>query len=1256
MIKQRGYLLISVVVTIFIISAVALMMSQESVMESNRANKELDNHKLRYITEAAMQHALWGINNSGCSGNLTLPTTPFGNGSYSATVTSGITTSSYTLNASQDTWLKESSPAENHGGDIELSVKAASGDNMRALYQFDISPIPAGSQIGSAIAWFYVAGNDDKGAVDIHETTAVWAEGSADWTTLNDKFDSSVIASIPVQDTSDVWVQLNLTSLVQGWVNGSANNGIMLLANSDAVESKYSSSEVGASQQPRIEVVATSGTASPVSIITTGTLTGNPSPANDITRILTRTNIPAYQSGSDTLLQPGAASGNDAEIWDQAPGNNYGDAAETWVSSASNDTTRSLLHFNMSEIPFGARILEAALSLHRQSGSGADQPVSAHRIRNSWSEDSVTWNSRKAGTNWDTAGGDFDNTAVATTPVGPVNQRYEWNIMQIVQGWVDGSYPNYGVVLVAAIAGMPGERFYTSDHADPTLHPKLSITHACECGVSCLVPQGSGNVLFVVVNEWGMTADELAKKALFESWGYTVNLISQWDVAWNYNNLAADNDVAYVSESVDDTAWGLASGLAASTIGVVNEEGAINDDLGTSGSYSYNVGKDMDVIDNSHYITSLFPAGRLPIYSASMEGLQTTGTMATDLQSLGNFNSMTGLAVVETGGLLADGSSIAAGRRVMLPIGRSGSFSLDYLNNNGRLIVQRALEWGAGNDDVCTDGNFRDQFDVIAFNNSDGSLDWSGDWVEIDSTASGAFSGKLLITTGELRINGPSSAFVNPATGVTLYDPSLTRELDLSVYQSATLSFSFRTGSGVDAVEDSAVVEISDDSGTSWTILEDFNTAAGETMGVRSYDITPYLSANTQVRFRINSAYGGPNEYFYVDNVNITAGCSPPAAALPIAHWKLDDATGIIALDSEGGHDGTLINGPIWAAGQLEGALDFDGINDAIRVLHNDALSLTETLTISAWIKPDLISGGYKTVLAKDDSSGNSNYWFGLWQDELVFGFFSGGFFREVFTNGLNIQAGIWQHIAVSFNNSTDEVRLYLDGAMVHTGVLTYSPTAVIVDLGIARSPAAGEFWNGLLDDIRIYDQVLPPSELSTLSAGGGSVEPPPTVDTCDGTFRDEFTTQSYANNDGSLNWSTDWLEINEADGPLAGDEVIGGSNDLRIQDDDGDGEGVQREADLSGSTTATLTYTYKRSGLDKVTDYVTADVSDDGGSTWDELTRYVGKATDSAPLPASFDISSHISANTRIRFLSSKDLGGNDKVYFDNVQIECSP
>lgn len=165
----------------------------------------------------------------------------------------------------------------------------------------------------------------------------------------------------------------------------------------------------------------------------------------------------------------------------------------------------------------------------------------------------------------------------------------------------------------------------------------------------------------------------------------------------------------------------------------------------------------------------------------------------------------------------------------------------------------------------CTPGNFLDEFNNVAYNNNDGSLDWDGNWIELDASGPGPSSGKVRITSGELRMRG------TPAGN----DPSLARQVNLYYYHSAILSFDFRTGSGVDVGEDSAVVEISDDGGDSWTLLEDFIDEGPSASGTRSYDISGYIATNTQVRFRINIRYGGQNEYFYVDDVEIAVSCNP---------------------------------------------------------------------------------------------------------------------------------------------------------------------------------------------------------------------------------------------------------------------------------------------------------------------------------------------------------------------------------------------
>ena len=98
-------------------------------------------------------------------------------------------------------------------------------------------------------------------------------------------------------------------------------------------------------------------------------------------------------------------------------------------------------------------------------------------------------------------------------------------------------------------------------------------------------------------------------------------------------------------------------------------------------------------------------------------------------------------------------------------------------------------------------------------------------------------------------------------------------------------------------------------------------------------------------------------------------------------------------------------------------------------------------------------------------------------------------------------------------------------------------------------------------------------------------------------------------------------------------------------------------EVDLSGAATASLDYEYRRMGLDSASDYVSVEVSTNGTSgPWTELTRHDGSGNDSVYQPANHDITPFMSAATRIRFVTSATMGGTDTVWFDNVEIACSP
>jgi len=691
--RQTGYILLPVIVVITLVAAIALLMNTESALESNTAGSELDAQQAQYVAEAGLNHALWLNRQQGCGpyGNLT--DEPLDNDKYTTALTTDLgSTTAFTISVDQDSWIRSDQPTVNKGTDLKLHTRNEAAGTERPLLRYDLSPIAAKAPILSATAWFYITNAHAAGPIDIHLTSADWNENDATWDSMSTNMDKVVLATIPSQPANNIWIQVNLTSQVQAWVNGQTNFGITLNSPVDGVHGQYDSRE--SANPPYLEVVVGTPPTSPAVLKAVGTL------ANGVSRTISRNDVVLYQHPQALLhLQPGAVAGEDAEIWEQSPNNNYGAAAETWVSSAASDTTRSLLRFNMGAISPGARILEATLSLERQSGAGADQPVSAHRITNPWSEDSVTWNSRKTGLGWDTAGGDFDNTAIATTPVGPLNQRYAWNITPLVQGWVDGSYPNDGVALVAAIAGMPGERFYTSDDADPTRWPSLSVTYACTCGEVCVASQGNGNLLMVVINPTTLVAEDQQAKDLFESWGYTVSLLSESANQSSYDAAVAVNDVVFISETVNSNSVG--TKLQNAPIGVVSQDGDYNPDLGLATGSTLKIGTDIDITSTDHYITRVFPLGPLPIYAASMEQLVTSGALTADQQTLAEIGGDASLLVLDKGNAMEGGGN-AVGRRVILPLGTRYRFNWDYLNANGRVLVQRSLEWGIGVDKVSS--------------------------------------------------------------------------------------------------------------------------------------------------------------------------------------------------------------------------------------------------------------------------------------------------------------------------------------------------------------------------------------------------------------------------------------------------------------------------------------------------------------------------------------------------------------------------
>ncbi|HEV7670205.1 MAG TPA: SdrD B-like domain-containing protein, partial [Thermoanaerobaculia bacterium] len=239
-----------------------------------------------------------------------------------------------------------------------------------------------------------------------------------------------------------------------------------------------------------------------------------------------------------------------------------------------------------------------------------------------------------------------------------------------------------------------------------------------------------------------------------------------------------------------------------------------------------------------------------------------------------------------TFGSLAAGSYSVRVVSSTLPTGVTPTFDLD--GTGTAHIAAVTLTTGQARTDVdfgykpavpCTAGYVKDNFTTASFSNNDGTLSWSGAWIESDTAGTG-------VSTGNVTVGTPYSGYLHlhdsPDTGT---QPSAARQVNLTGFSSATLSFTFHTTSGVDT-DDAVVVEMSNNGGSSYTVLETITGIVGATTANRSYNISSYIASNTRVRFRVTNAYGVDDEYFKVDTIRIDGSCTTPPPPCTAGYYK----------------------------------------------------------------------------------------------------------------------------------------------------------------------------------------------------------------------------------------------------------------------------------------------------------------------------------------------------------------------------------
>jgi uncharacterized protein (TIGR03790 family) len=340
-----------------------------------------------------------------------------------------------------------------------------------------------------------------------------------------------------------------------------------------------------------------------------------------------------------------------------------------------------------------------------------------------------------------------------------------------------------------------------------------------------------------------------------------------------------------------------------------------------------------------------------------------------------------------------------------------------------------------------------------------------------------------------------------------------------------------------------------------------------------------------------------------------------------IGYWNFDEGSGTIANDTSGsGYNGT-VNGAVWTAGKINGALSFNGSTSYV-VTPNIALG--STFSASAWVNPAVMpQGGYVRIM---ETQYNGGLYLGTNSSGTKYKFIvnsatgttAGCGFGYGCAEGGTIAAG-WHLVTGTYDGAT--ATLSVDGAMVASDTFT-APPRTNFPLYIGRYYGGnGNGWNGSVDDVRLYSRALAAAEVSTLynSASSPDTTPPTTPGNVSAT--------AVSGSQINVSWSASTDNVG-----VAGYKVL-------------------RNGSLAGSTTTALTYS--DTGLAASTTYsYTVEAFDAAGNISTPSTAVNATTLTPDTTPPSVSITAP-AANATVSGLVSVSATATDNVAVASVQFQ---
>ena len=269
------------------------------------------------------------------------------------------------------------------------------------------------------------------------------------------------------------------------------------------------------------------------------------------------------------------------------------------------------------------------------------------------------------------------------------------------------------------------------------------------------------------------------------------------------------------------------------------------------------------------------------------------------------------------------------------------------------------------------------------------------------------------------------------------------------------------------------------------------------------------LVASTTYRYQVRATDAAGNNSSYSSIASATTQQAPPVSASLMLGFNFNEGADTTTQDVSGHNNtGTLSNATWTTSGKYGNAVSFNGSSGAVTVPSFASSSTDATYSYWAYF-PNTTQAAYARTFQTGDFSATPTLGIsheinpeGAGSNQIKFVHWSGGHNYDIGTVTLTLNT--WHYIAHVV--SGDTAVIYVDGIQVLTGSGVRGTGNAAVSIGTGDS----SFFNGTIDDLRIYNTALTQAEIQTdmntpLTSGGSS-----TSTTCNTVTTTNFSQSAY--------------------------------------------------------------------------------------------------------------------------------------------------